>query len=447
MRLPIIFQADSYKFSHYEMFPEGTTFNNSYIESRGIDGESGLPQDTEIVFFGLQAYLRDTLMVPITADDVSQAQVLMTQHGLPFNRKGWDIIVNEYGGYMPVAIDAVPEGTPLKPHECMVQVHNTDPRLPWAASFVETSLLRAIWYPTTVATLSRAAKKLIKQFNDKTSDNALLEFQLHDFGGRGVSSSESAQLGGLGHLVNFKGTDTVEALLAAQHYYDHVGPAGFSVPAAEHSTIISWGKENELEAYRNAITKNNGRIVSVVSDSWNIYRAVDELWPQLRDQLRKDGTTLVVRPDSGEPAEVCVYIAKSLMKTFGSTVNSKGYNVLQGVRIIQGDGVNFRSISEILDALEKEGFASENMVFGMGGGLLQKVNRDTLKFAMKTSYVIVNGEGRPVKKTPVGDTSKTSKDGIQMNLKNGVDTLTPVYRNGGELRSITLEEVRSNAQL
>jgi nicotinamide phosphoribosyltransferase len=447
MRLPIIYQADSYKFSHYEMFPEDTILNNSYIESRGIDRESGLPQDTEIVFFGLQAYLRETLTQPITERDVSKMERLMTQHGLPFNREGWDIILHEYNGFMPVVVEAIPEGTPVKPHMAMVQVYNTDHRLAWAASFVETSMLRAIWYPTTVATLSRAVKKVINRFNQETSDNALLDFQLHDFGARGVSSSESAQLGGLGHLVNFKGTDTVEALLAAQVYYDHEGPAGFSVPAAEHSTIISWGKENELEAYRNAVTKNAGKIVSVVSDSWDIYNAVDNLWPQLRNQLREDGTTLVVRPDSGDPAQVCVDVAQSLARTFGSTVNSKGYNVLQGVRIIQGDGVNLQSIHEVLDALKYRGFASENMVFGMGGALLQKVNRDTLKFAMKTSLVVVGNEIREVQKTPVGDMSKASRAGIQETMVNGENILRPVFINGEILRSTTLEEVRSNAAL
>lgn len=463
MNLPIIYQADSYKFSHYAMFPPNTTVNVSYIESRGVSDEFGIPLDSKIVFFGLQAFIRETLLNPITKADVDAVEEMVTAQGLPFNREGWDIIVDEFSGYMPVEIYAIPEGSVVNPRVVMVQVINTDPRMAWAASFVETALLRAVWYPSTVATLSREVKRNIDWYNRMTSDNAdsIINFQLHDFGARGVSSSESAQLGGLAHLVNFKGTDNVEALFAAQKYYDCVGTAGFSVPAAEHSTIISWGEDHELDAYRHIVEQNQGKIVSVVSDSWDIHNAVDNLWPQLRDEMKAQGTTLVVRPDSGDPVETVMSVLNSLKESFGYTRNSKEFVVFDGVKVIQGDGVNYQAIDDILDEMSYSGFSSENIVFGMGGALLQKVNRDSLKFAEKTNYVEIDGVGHDVSKSPIDAPWKASKAGIQMTFKNWnnefesgplvkyntYDLLRPVYKFGFSLNETTLEEVRTNAAI
>jgi nicotinamide phosphoribosyltransferase len=465
MNLPIIYQADSYKFSHYEMFPPHTTKNVSYIESRGISEDFGIPLDSKIVFFGLQAFIKETLLPHVTKQHVDAVEEMIIAHGLPFNRTDWDIIVDEYDGCLPVEIQAIPEGSLIDPKVVMLQVMNTDPRFAWAASFVETALLRAIWYPSTVATLSRAVKQNIDFYNRMTSDipDAIIDFQLHDFGARGVSSSQSAQLGGLAHLVNFQGSDTVEALFAAQALYGQHNPAAFSVPAAEHSTIISWGEDHELDAFRHIVDKNKGKIVSVVSDSWDIFNAVDNLWPQLKDDLKANGTTLVVRPDSGDPTETVMRVLYSLKDSFGSTRNSKNCHVLDGVRVIQGDGVNPQEIDKILSTMTNEGFSSENIVFGMGGALLQKVNRDSLKFAMKTNYVEIDGEGRDVSKNPVDAPWKASKAGIQWtyedangDLKSSAvydgmyvqnNLLQPVYSNGRLLRDITLTEVRANAAI
>lgn len=464
--MSVLTKADAYKYSHFNIFPPNITNNNSYIESRGIDEESGLPQDTECLFFGLQIYLKQYLSKKVTKKDVDMMKVLMPRVGLPFNDKTWDIIVDEFDGYLPLVIEAIPEGTPIDPSNVMLQVRATDKRFAEIASFIETSCLRAVWYTTTVATLSREVKKIIKRYMEKTCDTLDgLPFKLHDFGARGVSSHESAVNGGLAHLVNFMGTDTVEALFGAIDYYNVPleEPAGFSIPASEHSTITAWGKDGELDAYENflEIYGGEGKIIACVSDSYDIYNAVDNLWPSLKDKIEDSGTTVVVRPDSGDPVEVVLYILNSLEKTFGYTYNSKGYKVLNNVRVIQGDGININSIEQILSRMESEGFSTENIAFGMGAALLQKVNRDTLKFAQKTNAVELNGEWIDVYKQPVGSDFKKSKKGRLALIKEDgkfktirfdalgdrKNYLESVWKNGEILKDYTFAEVRENAEV
>src|SRR6185369_70114 len=198
------------------------------------------------LFFGLQPYLMDRLCRPVTAGDVDEAEAICAAHGVPFNRSGWEAIIKDHAGFLPLEIKALPEGTIAPAGVPLVQVENTDERMPWLTTFVETALLRAIWYPTTVATLSWKCKAIIRAGLVQTSDDAAgqLPFKLHDFGARGVSSGESAALGGMGHLVNFQGTDNMESLVAARRYYG-ADMAGFSIPAAEHSTMTAWGRERE----------------------------------------------------------------------------------------------------------------------------------------------------------------------------------------------------------
>jgi nicotinamide phosphoribosyltransferase len=278
---------------------------------------------------------------------------------------------------------------------------------------LETALLRAIWYPTTVATQSKAIKQVIKDFLEKTGDPTTIDFKLHDFGARGVSSMESAAIGGSAHLVNFMGSDTISGVLYAREFYN-AGIAGFSIPAAEHSTITSWGRDNEVEAYRNMLNQfaKPGSIVAVVSDSYDVFNAASKLWgEELRQQVIDSGATVVIRPDSGDPEQVCCKLVQILDQKFGSTVNAKGFKVLNNVRLIQGDGVNERTIRNILGHFSVIGFSADNIAFGMGGALLQQLDRDTQKFAMKCSSAQVNGEWINVQKDPVTDSGKKSKAG------------------------------------
>ena len=207
----IILNSDSYKYSQFNQYPENTTVIYSYIESRG-----GLYDAT--VFFGLQMFLKEYLCQPITQDNIDEAELVITAHGEPFYREGWEYILREHNGYLPVRIDAVPEGTVVPVKNVLATIYNTDPKCYWLTSFLETAILRSIWYPTTVATNSYENKKQILESLKKTGDPESIGFKLHDFGARGVSSFESAGIGGAAHLVNFMGTDTVTALLYARKY-------------------------------------------------------------------------------------------------------------------------------------------------------------------------------------------------------------------------------------
>jgi len=455
----IILNTDSYKTSHFVQYPEGTTNVFSYIESRGGEYDHTL-------FFGLQAFVKEYLLKPITKADIDEAEEVYQLHGVPFNRQGWEYILYHHNGLLPLKIKAVKEGTIVPTHNVLVTVENTDPNLPWLTSYVETALLRAVWYPTTVATISHSIRKVIAERLKTSADSTDgLDFKLHDFGARGVSSLESAGLGGLAHLVNFKGTDNVPALMYARKYYGE-RMAGFSIPAAEHSTITSWGRENEEAAYANMLKQfaKPGALVAVVSDSYDLFNAVENIWGgTLRQQVIDSGATVVIRPDSGNPADIVAHTVVLLDKKFGSTVNEQGFKVLNNVRIIQGDGINEQSIKDILARLQILGFSADNVAFGMGGALLQHMNRDTQKFAMKASAAKVNGEWKDVFKDPVTDFGKRSKKGkldlFYNHMNNTYSTarenedhvhfrmLETVYENGKLIRNQSLTEIREIAKL
>jgi nicotinamide phosphoribosyltransferase len=278
---------------------------------------------------------------------------------------------------------------------------NTDRAVPWLTNYVETRLSE-MWYPITVATLSHACRKLILKHLKLSGTPEDIDFKLVDFGYRGVSSKESAMLGGMTHLVNFKVSDTIAAVLGAQKYYGEK-MAATAIPAAEHFTITSSGREHEVDAYRNMLEQFPTGPVAVVSDSYNIYDACEHLWGEtLHDEVMAREGVLIIRPDSGHPPNVVLKCLEILGHKFGTTVNAKGFKVLDPhVRVIQGDGVDLKGIGDVLDRLHQYGWSADNVAFGMGGGLLQKVNRDTLSFAFKCSTVTVNGVDRPVFKCPV----------------------------------------------
>jgi nicotinamide phosphoribosyltransferase len=394
----LVLETDSYKFTHWKQYPPGTEFVYSYLESRG--GMFG-----QVVFFGLQYYLQRYLSgVVVTEEDVREARRFVDQHLGPgmFNYEGWMHIVRRHGGKLPVMIKAVAEGNVVDVSNVLLTIENTDPACYWLPNYLETLLLK-VWYPITVGTLSRAIRRVILSALDRSGDPSLIDFKLHDFGYRGVSSEETAGIGAAAHLINFKGTDTVAGIRVLQQYYGSQEMEGFSVPAAEHSTITSWGRENEAEAYRNMLTQFPTGIVAVVSDSYNVYSASEKLWGELlRDQVLAREGTLVVRPDSGIPRETVLKVLQILGDKLGYEMNAKGYRVLNPkVRVIQGDGVNFWTIQDMLMAVNRAGWSADNISFGMGGALLQQLNRDTQKFAFKTSNVTVNGNDREVFKDPV----------------------------------------------
>ena len=458
----IILRTDSYKASHWLQMPEGSQYQSSYIESRGGKWD-------KTVVFGLQMFIKEYLTKPITQEMIDEAEKFWAAHGEPFNKEGWDYILKEHKGYLPLEIKAVPEGTVLPNRNVMVQVVNTDPKCFWLTSYIETALLRAVWYASTVATNSYACKEVIWKYLKETSDDPAgqIGFKLHDFGARGVSSAESAGIGGAAHLINFFGTDTVEGVLYARKYYSE-DMAGFSIPAMEHSTVTSWGgPDNEEDAFRNMMKHfaKPGALVAFVSDSYDIYNAVENIWGEnLKSEVLESGATIVVRPDSGDPRVVPIEVIIKLMDKFGYTVNSKGYKVLpDAVRVIQGDGIDVTTIEKILKSMKQYKLSADNIAFGQGGGLLQQVNRDTLEFAMKCSAIKINGEWKDVWKDPVTDHGKSSKRGrlalmyqcglgscgyrtVRVeNCRKEDNLLRTVYRNGIEMNQTTFAEVRERA--
>ncbi len=448
----IIISGDSYKYSQPHQYPSGTEYVYSYIESRGGDYD-------KLVFIGLQAFLREYMSTPVTTKMVDQAEAVLKLHGEPFYREGWDYIVREHGGNLPVEIKSVDEGTVMRTKNVLVTIVNTDPKCWWLTSFLETALLRAIWYPTTVASNSYKSKEIILEFLERNGDPTSIGFKLHDFGARGVSSLESAALGGMAHLSIFSGTDTLAAVLAATEWYD-ADVCGFSIPAMEHSTVTSWGRPNEADAYRNMlkIFGKPGQAVAFVSDSYDIYNACDKIWGQeLKQAVIDSGAIVVIRPDSGDPVQVVNDCLRILDKHYGHTVNAKGYKVLNNVRVIQGDGINHEMIRAILTVMDMNGYSADNVAFGQGGALLQQINRDTMQFAMKCSAARINGEWVEVFKDPITSSMKKSKKGrlmlvtgpsgelVTKNLEFGkeIDLLQTRFIDGLRYNETTFDQVKA----
>jgi nicotinamide phosphoribosyltransferase len=460
MRHNLILDTDSYKASHHRQYPPGTEKLLGYLECRG-------GRYPETVFFGLQYLLKRYLAEPIAAADIAEAAAFLTAHGEPFPEVGWRHILDRHNGFLPVRIRAVPEGTIVPVRNVLATVESTDPEVPWVVGWMETQLVR-VWYPTTVCTRSYQCKKVIFEHLKKSADDPVAElpFKLHDFGGRGASSTESAGIGGAAHLVNFLGTDTIEGARCAQGYYGvRGGMAGYSLPAMEHSTVTAWGREGEASAYRHMIAAHpEFPVLACVSDSYDVENAVERLWAgELLEQVKASGKTIVIRPDSGDPVAVNLRLLRILERKVGMSLNTKGYKVLPPYfRLIQGDGNDDeRSIDRILAALTQHGYSASNIAFGMGGGLLQKLDRDTQSFAFKLSEIVVEGEHRPVAKYPKTDPGKSSKAGrLDLVKRDGVFTtitvpvdrpcapdseLVTVFENGVLAASTSLDEIRERA--
>lgn len=466
MRKNPLLRTDSYKLTHYKQYPKDAQIVYSYLESRGGD----FP---ETVFFGLQYYLQEYMQGRVfNMPDIHNAREFAKEHfGVDqFNFDGWVRLFNKYGGKLPLRIRAVPEGTVVPTGNVLMTVENTDPEFYWLTNFWESLLLK-VWYSTTVATLSRSVKKIIKGYLEETGDPSLISFKLHDFGYRGASSEESASIGGSAHLINFLGSDTLGAIELLRNWYSKVDTPfpGFSIPASEHSTMTSWGRENEVDAIANMLEQYPTGLVAIVSDSYDIFNACEHLMgEQLHDRIINRDGVLVVRPDSGDPAPTVLALLEILGSKFGITDNSKGFQLLNPhVRMIQGDGVNPKSIRRILDTMKWRRWSADNISFGMGAALLQGteaqvINRDTCKFAFKCS-AIRRGNGtewdwHDVYKTAIGKQSKRGRLALiqdggsfmtvpMLGVSDSENQLKDVFLDGDVLKTYPLEEIRQRAEL
>lgn len=455
------FNTDSYKCSMWVQYPPGTEYVYSYIESRGGEFD-------RVLHGGLQPFLY-YLEHRVTEAEVLAAAEIWAAHGEPFPLDDWLYIARELGGKIPVRIRSVAEGLVIPTRNVLVTIENTDTRVPWITTWVETALLRAVWYFSTVATVSWHIKQLCASYLEKSADAMdALAFRLHDFGARGVSSQESAEIGGAAHLINFLGTDTFGAIPFLMSFYGaQANEVGFSIAASEHSTITSWTRDMELTVdgpYMNMIKKFAGenKIFACVMDSYDILRAVETVSSgEHFTALKAAGGLMVLRPDSDDPTVIIPKILRILEKNSGSTLNSKGYKVLNNFRIIWGDGINRQTIATILRiAVDMMGYSAENFAFGMGGALLQKVDRDTLQYAMKCCSIVVNGVQYEVYKQPAGIITKASKKGRVTLYKNAAgqyynglqeigkkDELHNVFTDGEVLKTWVLSELRANSNL
>ncbi len=464
-----VFDTDSYKLSHWTQYPPGMTKMMSYFESRGGEFES-------CTLFGLQYVLHRYLSKPVVHADVDEMAAFADAHGVPFNREGWDYIVRELCGRMPVRIRAIPEGTVVPTGLPILTIESTDENVPWIVSWLETALVR-LWEPCTVAIASRESKQILADYLAWTADDPeSIDFKLHDFGSRGVTSQEQARLAGAAHLLSFQGSDTIEGIRMANHYYNSA-MAGFSIPATEHSTVTMWGREHEYEMFgayvKSALTNREvleglPKLAACVSDSFDIYEACRR-WTSdpLKSAIRDSGGTLVIRPDSGNPLQVLPAVFEVLEEGLGDEVtkNSKGFKVLPPyLRVIQGDGININSMTIILDKLHILGWSASNIAFGSGGGLLQRWNRDTQKWAFKCCAAQINGEWVDVRKNPITDPGKQSKAGRldlvradngdyktallgPWELKKPGSVMETVFENGDILVDTTFAECRQRMVL
>jgi nicotinamide phosphoribosyltransferase len=464
----LILLADAYKYAHHKFYYPGTTQIYSYLESRG-----GMFNET--LFFGLQYFLKEYLQgQAFTQQDIDQADGFLLQvfgRNDVFDKSKFQYILDKYDGRLPVKIKAVAEGTAVPTGNVLMTIENTDPECYWLSNFLET-LLMQVWYPCTVATLSNQVRKIVTQYYAETATEgaeAGIDFVLNDFGFRGVSSVESAKIGGAAHLISFSGSDNLAGSGMAIDYYNAKKVYGLSIPATEHSICTLLGREGELEVLKHVLRTFPIGMIACVSDSYNIFKACGDYWgTELRELILNRQGTLVIRPDSGDPIMTLIKIFEILFDKFGYALNSKGYKVLPPqVRVIQGDGVNYAEIIKIYTALEENGISAENLALGMGGALLQKVDRDTQKFALKCSSAVINGQTVRVEKSPtemdasghIGESFKKSKGGRLKLIKiNGIfktvneqeypelpDELNTVFENGELLNEVTFEQVKANA--
>ena len=456
-----IMMGDSYKYSHSPLYPDANNMFD-YIEARSTNVYDST------LWYGLQGILKEYFTTPITQKELNEAQEFAKFHGIPFDYNMWSKIVKDYNGFIPVIIKAVPEGTlvPNKNVLASIELSTPDEEVFPVVSWMETFLMK-VWYTCNVATRSFYVKKALIEMGKLTSEEPFVDFQYHNFGDRGSSSVESAYLGGAAHLTCFKGTDNFHTIKYINDIYgDDKGTIGYSIPASEHSTVTSWGKENEFKMVMNHLEVNKGKpLIAAVGDSYDIYTFTEKVTSgEFKFKIESpEYPMLVIRPDSGNPKDVILnmlHIMESNKVDYD--INKKGYKVWRKYRIIWGDGIDEETIRDILTTVILKGYSTENISFGSGGWLMQVHNRDTLGFAIKCSNItLVDGTEVEVFKDPITDKGKKSKKGKLTLAKNrnGVfrtvkleelnegseytEVLKPIFINGKLENELTFEQIRA----
>lgn len=482
-----LLMTDGYKTSHLKMYPENTTLVYSNYTCRSVNY---MPKNAnEIVVFGTQyvfQYIKELYDENFFKEDKNQVcseakKYLSSYLGSDYDVSHFEALHDL--GYLPIEVKALEEGTVTATGIPLFTIKNTLPEFYWLTNFLETLISTLIWKPVHSASLAYAYKKLLLKHADKTGSSLdFINFQGHDFSFRGMQAPDAAISSAMGFLTSFMGTDTVPALQAVNHYYGD-SDIGFSVPASEHSVMSSHGKEGEIETLRYIMGKFPTGIVSIVSDTWDLWKLVTEYLPALKDEILARDGKLVIRPDSGDPVDIiCGDISQFtydleegetylngpkekglielLWETFGGTINEKGYKVLDShIGAIYGDSITYERADEICKRLEAKGFASCNIVFGIGSYSMGFATRDSQGGAVKSTYCEVNGKGKPIFKDPITDNgTKKSAKGLlcvlptttnKLNLIDDVDwdsenrgMLKQIFKDGVFTKRTTLEKIR-----
>lgn len=429
---------DGYKLDHRRQYPAGTT----KVYSNWTPRSSRIPGVDAVVFFGLQyfcdRYLDQAFDRFFKNHGPTEAEVYARRVNgyLGPNAIGTDHIRALHAlGYLPLEFRAVPEGTRVPLRVPMLTVENTHPDFAWLVNYFETLMSCVLWLPCTSATNALRLRRLLDSIARETGSPAeFVPWQGHDFSFRGMCGPEAAALSGAGHLLSFTGTDTIPALDLIEEFY---GPLpgdyllGGSVAATEHSVMCAGGEECEIDTFNRLLDLYPGGIVSIVSDTWDLWNVLVNILPQLRDRIMAREGKLVIRPDSGNPADIVCGdpnaehgsparkgVIELLWDAFGGAATSTGHRQLDPhVGCIYGDSITYERANEITQRLAAKGFASANMVFGVGSYSYQYVTRDTFGFAMKATWVEVGGKGRDIFKLPKTD------DGMKNSAKGRLAVL------------------------
>jgi len=433
--------TDGYKTGHHQQYPKGTTLVYSNFTPRSNKyAPKGCDQ---VVSFGQQmvmkqiheAFEKEFFHQPkeyVCAEMKRELSMyLNTDYDVSHFEALWDL------QYLPIAVKAIPEGTLVPIKVPVLTIYNTHPDFYWVTNYLETILSNLLWKPMTSATIAHQYRKVLTKWQEKTDAEKswFIDWQGHDFSMRGMDSVEAVISSGVAHLTSFMGSDSLPAIYGARKFYGAEGPVAGSVNATEHSVMCAGGKEDEVETFRRLLETYPTGILSVVSDTWDLWKVCTEHLVTLKEEILARDGKLVIRPDSGDPVDILCGlnqydidkgidysqkhpsykgVIELLWDVFGGTINEQGYKVLDPhIGAIYGDSITIDRANEICSRLADKGFASTNVVLGIGSFTYQYNTRDTFGFAMKATYVEVNGEGREIFKDPITDDgTKKSATGL-----------------------------------
>jgi nicotinamide phosphoribosyltransferase len=472
--------TDYYKVGHVFQYPDKTELVYSNLTPRN----SRLKDVDEMVFFGMQYFIKEYLIKYFNENFFDQPKdIVITNYKRRINTSlGTGLPTYQHLeslhalGYLPIEIKALPEGSRVPMKVPCITIVNTLPEFYWLTNFLETLLSAIIWQPCTSATIAYTYRKLLNKYAAETGmPKEFVQWQGHDFSFRGMSSLETAILSGMGHLLSFTGTDTIPAIDALEQYYNADADReliGGSVAATEHSVMCSGSKDGELETFKRLITEvYPGGIVSIVSDTWDLWKVCTEYLPALKAAILNRDGKVVIRPDSGDPVKIICGdadgktipqqkgVVELLWDVFGGTITEQGYKLLDPhIGAIYGDSINLERAAQICDGLKAKGFASQ-VVFGIGSYTYQYNTRDTFGTAMKATYVVIDGEGREIFKNPVTDdgTKRSATGLLSVKKENNhfvlydkvswqqeaASELKTVFKDGKLIKEFTLAEIRA----